>query len=164
MRQRYHTSYAKIRAASLLAVLGCAGNAMAATRSFDYNSSSAGSGVVYNGDYFWDATSTLWNDSSGTGTSTAWAAGDSAVFCAGTDVQSFALYDVHISANHVVNSITVEEGQPTFVNAGGSLTLTGAATISTTGGGDTLIQAPIAGSAGLVKDGPGTLYLSGMNT
>src|ERR1035437_3316074 len=77
----------------------------AATKWFDNNGTATGSGAT--GLISW--TTTKWaTESAGTSTSVAWASGDAAIFCAGTD--STGTYTASISSATAAASVTVEEG------------------------------------------------------
>jgi autotransporter-associated beta strand protein len=103
----------------------------------------------------WNNASTdgYWNTSSANWTSPAtWQSGNAAFGSTGAGT-------VTISTGVSANSLTFNAAGYTIT--GGNLTLTGSADITTNA--DTAINSNIVGSAGLVKDGNGTLTLNGAN-
>jgi len=107
--------------AALLA-LALAGRAQGASLYWDSDGSTAGGSAGTTADGTWGADS-YWNTSSSgaAGTFTAaTTASDDLTFSAGTDVTAASL--ITVNGTQVANSITVEEGSPTF--AGGAISLT----------------------------------------
>jgi autotransporter-associated beta strand protein len=119
--------------------------------------------VPVNGSYWtgtgtWDnSTTAKWSAASGGTYNQAWNAGADAIFegTAGT-------VTVPSAGVGSVNSITFNTDGYTLTGSG-AITLTGNGSVTTGAGTDT-INCPLAGSAGLTKNGAGTLILSGTNT
>ncbi len=106
----------------------------------------------------------FWTTSSGgNGSSTAWVAGEQAVFSAGTDASG--TFTVNVSGTQVASGISFQEGTVTL--SGGTIRLTngvGNATIDVASGRSAFINSTISGTNGLIKAGTGSLYLSGANS
>jgi autotransporter-associated beta strand protein len=111
----------------------------------------------------WDGVSANWNlNSSGTGTTTAWVAGDTAMFSAGTDATGN--YAVTLTGTQTVGGLSFASGIATLT--GGTLTLGGAAgTVSVNSPPvKGVIASTIAGSVGLTKLNSGELVLAAANS
>lgn len=134
----------------------CVGShAFGANWFWDSNGTTAGAGTTPTGTW---GTSTFWStNSGGTVATTAWTAGNTAVFAAGTDASG--AYTVTVSGTQSTAGLTVEEGNVTL--SGGGITLTSAAVSVTS---TASISSLIGGTVGLTKNGAGTLNLSGANT
>ncbi|MFO1475854.1 MAG: autotransporter-associated beta strand repeat-containing protein [Verrucomicrobiota bacterium] len=109
-------------------------------------------------------TDNFWSTSSGgtVGTS-AWIAGQQAVFSAGTNASG--VFTVGVSGNQQASGINFQEGTVTLNN--GTITLgngVGRTTISVSNGLTGTINSQLAGNQGMTKTGPGTLVLGGSNT
>lgn len=93
---------------ALLCLLLAPASSRAATKYWDINGATTGAGgATPTGN--WDTTTANWSTSSaGTAAATTWAAGDDAVFSAGTDATG--TFTVTTTAAQTANSITVEEG------------------------------------------------------
>jgi fibronectin-binding autotransporter adhesin len=131
----------------------------AATRYWDRNGSTAGSGNLGG---VWDTTSSNWNNNSnGNGSTNTFASGDTAIFSAGTD----GIGSITITGNATAGGLTIEEGTVEFtgtitlganaiaVSSGAVLVTNDSARLSTTSGsvitlnGGTLRSInPVAGS------------------
>jgi fibronectin-binding autotransporter adhesin len=132
-------------------------HAGAATLTWDPNGAAAGSG----GNGTWDTTSVQWFNGTTFG---AWNNGnlDDAVFNAA--VAPGAGNAVTLGGAITVHNLTLNSP---YSLTGGTLTLGGAnptITAPATAGGGSFITSVIAGTAGLIKDGTGTLNLNGANT
>ncbi|WP_246089479.1 autotransporter-associated beta strand repeat-containing protein [Paraburkholderia guartelaensis] len=135
--------------AAVFAVLLAGSPSRAADLTWDPNGGASGAG----GSGTWDTTTPSWN-----GGTAIWnnATPDNAIFggAAGT---------VSLSVPITVQNLTFNVGGYTIT--GGNLTLGGTnPTITTTGTNSAIINSAIAGTAGLVKSGTGTLVLTGTNT
>jgi autotransporter-associated beta strand protein len=136
----------------------------ATTFNWDANSTAAGTGGT--GNWSNGTTNNTWN----TGTlSSGWQSGSLNSHWQSTGTQSKAVFGgaagtVTIDAGGVAaNALTFETTG--YEVTGGTLTLNGTTpTVTTNTGVDATISSVIAGSAGLVKAGSGTLTLSGVNT
>jgi fibronectin-binding autotransporter adhesin len=115
-------------------------------------SSAASHATSQTWDGFWDST---WNTSIANWTGSVWSSGDDAIFDS-TGAGTVTIDTGGVSANSLTFNNTG------YTIAGASLTLTGAADI--TANSNATISSVILGSAGLVKDGSGTLTLAGANT
>lgn len=149
-------SRATLLPAALLAGMAAGPAAAQVTRYWDANANAAGSG----GTGTWNASNLNWSPN-GDGASGPYnlpwnnAGGDSAVFggVAGT---------VTLGVPITVHNIIFDTGGYTL--KGEALTLSGASPTITVNSGTSTISSIIAGSAGLTKDGAGTLSLTGANT
>ncbi len=95
-------------------------------------------------------------NSAGTSSTQSWTSGANAIFSAGTD--STGSFTVTVSGTQNVGSITVQEGNPT-VNSG-VLNFNSASPYIDVASGSTLtVGSRISGTAGLDKNGDGTLVL-----
>ncbi len=141
------------------AFIACASSLTAQSLYWDSNDTTAGAGATPTGTW----TSAFWStDPAGAATPGAWTAGGTAVFSAGTDaVNAFV---VTLGAAQTAGKIVVEEGTPTFT--GSTLTLDGVATVDVASGRTAIFGTTIiTGSAGLTKEGVGTLQIgSAVNT
>ncbi|MEO6437186.1 MAG: autotransporter-associated beta strand repeat-containing protein, partial [Tepidisphaeraceae bacterium] len=109
----------------------------------------------------WDAINTFWNvQADGAGAVGAWAAGDTAVFSAGTTATG--AFQVDVSGTQSVGGLSFEEGTVTL--AGGTLDLVPTATADVATGVTGIVNSIISGVDGLTKTGDGTLTLGGVNT
>ncbi len=88
----------------------------AATVYWDTNSTTTGSG---NADGAWDAVTTNWGNSAGTGTTAAWVAGDTAAFAAGTDFIGTRV--VTVSGTQSIAGILIDSEVVTLTLTGGTL-------------------------------------------
>jgi fibronectin-binding autotransporter adhesin len=126
------------------------------------NVAGAGGGTAPSGT--WSASTHHWNaDSTGVGIPTAWVAGETAIFSAGTNATG--AYTVTVSGTQNLAGLTVEEGAVT--QSGGTLDFgAGAASIYIdTGASYTEASTGlITGTGGIFKNGTGTLYLRGTNS
>ncbi len=133
-------------------------NADAATVYLDTNGASAGSGITSGSVITWDGSS-IWNAlPDGTGALGPWVAGDIAVFSAGVDAAGIP-YTVDVQAGgRTAGGLTFEDGRVSLT--GGTLTLNGGAALNAGLGSNASFANVIAGSAGLVKTGLGTIRLA----
>jgi fibronectin-binding autotransporter adhesin len=122
---------------------------------WDLNGTDPGAGLTPTGT--WDTVATNWNASlDGTGTLSAWVAGDSAVLSAGNDATGS--YTVTVNAAQTAAAITIEEGSVTIggsqgVNIGtGTVTVSAAASLIT----NSSLRIPIAVGGSYILNG-GTL-------
>ena len=131
-----------------------AGSAAAATKYFDVNTTTAGSGVANNGSYLW--TGSFWSTSAaGTATPAVWANGDDAVFCAGTDAAAkFFKVTGLPTAGPTINSWTVSNGWAQV--EGNSIT-----NIGTTGTSGTTLIAVYDSNGGLSMTNSAGAYMYG---
>jgi autotransporter-associated beta strand protein len=114
-------------------------------------------GAYWTGAGTWDAGTTTWATVSGGTYNQGWTAGADAIFEGAAGTVTVASAGVAS-----VNSMTFNTDGYTLTGTG-AITLTGNGSITTGGGTDT-INCPLAGSAGLTKNGAGTLILSGQNS
>lgn len=129
----------------------------AATVYLDINGATAGSGITNGGAVTWDSSAIWTSTSDGTGTPTAWAANDLAVFSAGTDALLLP-YTVTVDAGgQTVGGLTFEDTKVTLL--GGPLTLSGAPVITLNHAGKTVIGSDLTAN-GLTITGLGNGYLS----
>jgi fibronectin-binding autotransporter adhesin len=113
----------------------------------------------------WDGSLTNWNNRSdgGNGTSgdkLAWSDGGVAVFSAGTDATG--AYTITVSGTRSTAGLTFEDGTATLT--GGTVSLTGLHTVSVNTGVTANVGSAIGGTVGMVKEGAGTLVLTGNQT
>jgi autotransporter-associated beta strand protein len=131
---------------------------------FDTTENTSGGIHLTAGNAIWSPTSAIWAQHIGSPTSQArwyWGQGGA----------SGNAYFVADGASNVTISGALQANSLTFYGtgyqiSGSPLTLIGEARITSTvsGAGTPLISAPLAGSNGLVKTGPGNVVLSGANT
>jgi len=125
---------------------------------WDTNGTTAGSGNA-GGNWsqaFWSSSAA---GTAGTGTIQN---GGTATFSAGTD--GVGPFTVQVDVSQNVAGITFEEGGVTLADAGGTLTLTSSSIDVQSALQTATVDAPLAGTVGLTKLGPGTLVLGGINT
>lgn len=124
---------------------------------WDTNGTTAGSG---NAGGNWSSAS--WNSvADGTGSTSTFTDTKTPTFAAGTD--GVGTYTVTVDTTVNANGLTFQEGNVTLAHGtNGVLTLTGAS-INVATGATATISEIIGGSVGLIKDGAGTLTLSGAN-
>lgn len=156
-------------ALTVIAVLYVPVPAMGATNYWDTNvDAGAGGTGTSTPTGTWDTGTTAnWNiNSDGTGVPTMWAAGDSAVFSAGSDATG--AYDVTVSGIQTLGPLLqIEEGavhlvggQVNFGATNGNITVDGTSILTISAAGSTTIN----GTNGITKNGTGTLVLSNGNT
>jgi autotransporter-associated beta strand protein len=144
--------------------------ATAATRYFDVNGTTTGSGVAANGSYSWEGNFWNANISAGTGATTAWTDGDTPIFSAGTDGSGLT-YTITASSNHTIAGIQLNATSGANVNVNS----TGGAVLSLPAGDQVFsvgtpttqnlnINATLGGSGRLKWNGTGSLFLLGNNT
>lgn len=127
---------------------------------WDINGSLAGAGGAGSPAGTWDGANTNWNNvSDGTGNALQWSAGGVAVFSAGSDANS--PYTVTVSGTQSVAGLTFKDTAATATLTGGTVSLSGLHTITTNSGVTANIDSAIGGTVGFVKDGSGTLVLTG---
>jgi fibronectin-binding autotransporter adhesin len=115
-------------------------------------------GASPNGTWDTNAGNAVWNNvSDGSGNAVPWTADSAAVFSAGTTATG--AYTVTVSGTQSASGMTFEDGTATL--AGGQVNLTGLHTISVNTGVTANIGSAIGGTVGMVKDGTGTLVLTG---
>ena len=111
----------------------------------------------------WNNTNKYWNpNSAGTSATKAWTTGSIADFAAGTNATAASTVTVTGTIAGVAG-LTFDASEGPFTLTGGTLTLTGTASIevdSTTA----TISSVLGGTVGMTKTGSGTLILSGANT
>lgn len=88
----------------------------AGTVYWDTNSTTTGSG---NADGAWDAVTTNWGNSAGTGATAAWVSGDTAAFAAGTDFTGTRI--VTVSGTQSIAGILIDSEVVTLTLTGGTL-------------------------------------------
>jgi len=144
-----------LTSASALALFLAPCSVHAALSYWDGNGTTAGAGATPTGTW---GTSTFWStDSTGATATTAWTAGNTAVFSAGADATG--TYTVTVNGTQSAAGLTVEEGVITL--SGDGITLTSApVSVATTAN----ISSVIGGTVGLTKTGSGSLNLSGADT
>jgi autotransporter-associated beta strand protein len=131
---------------------------------WDMNGTTAGAGGATPAGT-WNAANTYWNAASdGTGTGTVvWAAGQRAVFAAGSDATG--IYTVSVDGTHDISGLGFEEGTVTLDTAtGGQLRLVKNADVDVASGLTATVRTSITEDAtprSLTKKGAGTLVLSG---
>lgn len=109
----------------------------------------------------WNGTNTFWNAvSDGTGATSAWTAGDIAVFSAGADATG--AYAITIDGTQSVGGLVFEDGTVTL--SGGTLALASASDFQVVGGQAARIDSTISGSFALRKTGQGSLRLTADNS
>src|SRR4051794_21335999 len=147
-------------------------SARAATRLFDVNGATPGSGVLNGTTYKWeDANWTL--DGTGSTATTNWVDGDFAKFAAGTDA-TVTSYTVTVNADHVINGMqlatAVAGGTTLNLNAGGGTLKigSGAQGVFVALNGTMTVNAPLgqldATGQMVWQGGSGSLNLYGDNT
>lgn len=124
---------------------------------WDSNGNTAGAGLTPTGT--WGSSAFWTSNSDGTIATSAWTAGQTAIFSAGSD--AINLFTVTVSNTQTAAGIALEEGSLNL--SGGSVSLAASATIET-GGNSTLTMASVltGGTSGtrFTKQGAGTLVLS----
>lgn len=164
--------YGGLRAALLVVGLlsVCPNPARAATRYFDVNGTTTGSGVTAGGSYSWEGNFWNANNTTGTGATTAWTEGDFARFSAGTDANTLT-YTITASSNHTF------AGMQLNANSGANVNINGApGVVLSIASGDQgflvgvpttdnlRINATLGGTGRIVWQGTGSLFLLGNNT
>jgi fibronectin-binding autotransporter adhesin len=147
--------------AAVCGALVAGGMAPAATVYLDNNGSAPGSGIVGGSSILWDATTPIWNNVLGTGTSTSWTANDTAIFAAGSDAGN--PFTVTVSGVQSIGGLTFQIGGVTLAGAG-SLRMTGNANFDVATNLTDTVNTVIEGTSDLTKTGAGTLVLGGANT
>ncbi len=113
----------------------------------------------------WNAANPLWNNTAdGTGGTSAWFPGQTAIFAAGTDAAG--IYTVTVDGTREIGDLTFQEGTVTLTG-GTALRLTKNATADVAASLSATIDTAItqdASSRSLIKAGAGTLNLSRLNT
>ncbi|HBJ85152.1 MAG TPA: hypothetical protein DDZ88_15025 [Verrucomicrobiales bacterium] len=134
--------------------------APAATVYWDLNADTTGSGgATPTGT--WNADNTFWNPlADGTGVIAAWAAGDIAVFSAGSDATG--AFTINVDGTQGIGGLRFEEGQVTL--AGGTLALAADSELFVAAGLEAAVSSLFSGNVRLTKTGAGTLVLSGNST
>jgi len=124
---------------------------------WDSNGSVAGAGTTPNG--IW-GTDTFWTSNAlGETVTAAWQAGDDAYFSAGSDVAG--PFAITVSGMQDLSGLILEEGSLSLT--GGTLNFTDATPVVNVLSSSLSIGSFITGSSGLLKQGPGTLVLGGVN-
>ncbi len=160
--------------AALLAVFCLIGavihRAQAATRYFDVNGASTGSGVTANGSYSWEGNFWNANDANGATATTAWAEEDFPRFSAGTDANTLT-YTIIAGSNHTIAGMQLNNsgGGNVNINSGPGVVLSIAAgdqgfSVGTPTSNNLKINATLGGTGRIVWQGTGSLYLLGNNT
>jgi autotransporter-associated beta strand protein len=142
-------------------------HAYAATRYFDVNGTTTGSGVTAGGSYSWEGNFWNTNDANGTTATTAWTEGDFIRFSAGTDGAG-KTYTVTANSNHTFAGMQiVNNGGTVNVNGPGILTLAAGDQgflVGTPTSQNLNINASLAGPGRISWQGTGSLFLLGNNT
>ncbi|MGC3970895.1 MAG: autotransporter-associated beta strand repeat-containing protein [Pirellulales bacterium] len=126
---------------------------------WDINGATAGAGGATPSGT-WDAAQLLWSTSLDGDTATAaWVAGNTAVFSAGSDATG--AFGVTVVGNQILNGMQFQEGTVTLT--GGSLQFSSSSAIDVGASLLATINSNITAAA-LIKNGTGTLVLSGTNT
>src|SRR3954469_20279489 len=143
---------------------------VAATRYFDVNGTTTGSGVTANGSYSWEGSFWNANISAGTGATTAWTDGDTPIFSAGTDGSGLT-YTITAGSSHNIAGIQLNatSGANVNVNSTSGVVLSLPAgdqvfSVGTPTSQNLNINAVLGGSVRLKWNGTGSLYLLGNNT
>ncbi len=130
---------------------------------WDINGTAAGAGGTAPAG-IWDAANTYWNGASdGTGTTSAWVPGHTAVFAAGTDATG--TYIVTVDGTQQIGGLEFARGNVTL--SGGTLQMTSDSMVSVASVSTATISTAISDDSTprqLTKAGDGTLVLSGTNT
>src|SRR3954471_14169498 len=150
-------------------IAGVTSHAVAATRYFDANGATTGSGVIAGNSYSWEGNFWNANIAAGTGATTAWTESDTPIFSAGTD--GFGLtYTIVASSNHTISGIQLNasSGANVNVNAVGGVVLSLPAgdqvfSVGTPTSQNLNINATLGGSGRLKWNGTGSLFLLGNN-
>ena len=144
--------------------------APSATRYFDVNGTTSGSGVTAGGSYSWEGSFWNANNTAGTGTTSAWTESDVPIFSAGSDGAGNT-YTINASSNHTVAGMRLNTNSGATVNINGDpgVVLSIAAGdqgffVGTPTSQNLKINATLAGTGRLVWQGTGSLYLLGNNT
>ncbi|HSW18009.1 MAG TPA: autotransporter outer membrane beta-barrel domain-containing protein [Ramlibacter sp.] len=153
--------------ASLLLALGWAPAGAQSVLYWDGNGATPGAGSAPSG--IWSTGSNAWSDAPAGDSASIdpWIDGSSAVFAAGGDAS--ASYTVSLGGNVTAVGLRYQSGASGSVLTlapGGTLNLAGAVMpeINVAVGSTLLVQAPVAGTAGLRKTGDGTLALTSVNS
>jgi fibronectin-binding autotransporter adhesin len=157
MRPLFSSPFGRFLSATTTAFIVVAGSPLHAADWYwdsDGNIAGASSDTTAAGTWGSD---TFWSTSSlGDEATTAWTAGNTAVFAAGTDATG--TYAVTVSGTQTTAGLKFQEGNVTL-SGGTGITLTSAA-VDAASGATATISTAIGGSAGLSKTGAGTLTLS----
>jgi len=152
---------------ALLGLMLVNGPANAADAYFDTNGTTAGSGVTGGTTYStWTGTNFWSTSSAGTAATSTWTPGDDAIFAAGTDANGLNYTINIVPGTTVVNSITKNGlGNLTFgkevIGPDANLSLTSGVIDVTTAGAILSINVGLSGTSGLIKNGAGSLSISG---
>lgn len=126
---------------------------------WDTNGDTAGAGGTSPGGTW--GTNAIWNSvADGTGSTSAWAAGDIAVFSAGTDATG--AYTVSITGTQSIGGLVFEDGTVTL--SGGMLDLAADSSFSVLNGLAARIDSNLSGAFALNKTGLGSLRLGANNS
>ena len=129
---------------------------------WDINGTTAGAGGATPAG-LWNAANTYWNSTAdGSGSVSAWPAGQPAIFAAGTDANG--TYTVTVDGTNDMGGLVFEEGTVTLL--GGELRLTADSAVNVAAGLTATVATPVTHDATawqLSKSGDGTLVLSGDN-
>lgn len=128
---------------------------------WDANGLTAGAGGAtpigtWGTDDFWSS------NAAGDVATAAFSAGNEAVFAAGADATG--IYTVTLATTQDVSGVVFEEGQVTLTGAALNFNDSSPAVNVVGSGSTSTINSIITGSTGLLKQGPGTLNLGGLNT
>ncbi len=158
----------------LLSVVGVAGilanKSQAATRYFDVNGTTTGSGVAAGGSYSWEGN--FWNNNiaNGTGATSAWTDGDFPRFSAGTDGNT-RTYTITANSSHTIAGMQLNNsgGANVIIDGGAGAVLSIAAGdqgffVGTPTSQNLKINATLGGTGRIVWQGTGSLFLLGNNT
>lgn len=127
---------------------------------WDSNGNTAGSGGptpvgIWGTDAFWGGSS------SGVASTAGWTSGNDAVFSAGADATG--TFSVTLSGAQDIGGLYIQEGTVTLLGA--ALHFTDTTPVANIAAGATgIINSEVQGTSGLLKQGPGTLVLDGVNT
>jgi autotransporter-associated beta strand protein len=165
-RKAFH-HFACLAALSVLGIVGLpAKHAQAATRYFDVNSTTTGSGVAAGGSYSWESNFWNANNTGGTGATTAWTEGDVPIFSAGTDGAG-KTYTITASSNHTVAGMQLNtSGGTVNINGPGIFSLPAGDqgfSVGTPTSQNLNINATLGGTGRLAWQGTGSLFLLGNN-
>ena len=134
-----------------------------AQRYWDMNGASSGASSGNTAPGTWGVNNYWSTSANGTAATGAWTSGQQAVFSAGGNATG--TFTVGVSGNQVASGIVFQEGTVTL--SGGIITLTtgtGNSTVTVASTNSATIASQIAGTSGLIKNGTGTLLLSGTNS
>ena len=133
-------------------------------RIFHLNLANAAAYWNVDGEGAWDAATTNWNSApDGTGTASAWPQGLTAVFAAGAN--GMGSYTVTVADTQDISGMGFTQGAVTLT--GGALRMTSNSTMTVAGGLTATVETPLTDDGAglrLLKDGIGTLILSGANS